>query len=109
MRLRTVDAELAVWVDSKSAWISLTSLARDPASREPCHLETSKPVPKNAAALPPRVLIRDLNQTVTMMEAGRECHVVELPQFRDSDRDRLLLFLERAAARVTVSPEQRKR
>jgi hypothetical protein len=87
MRLRTIDAELAVWADGKDAWVVLTSFAREADTRAPCHVEGSQPIPKKAAELPPKVLIAGLNQSVTMMEAGRECHVVELPQFREADRD----------------------
>jgi hypothetical protein len=109
MRLRTVDAELAVWADGKEAWVVLTSFAREADTRAPCHLEGSQPIPKMAAELPPKVLIARLNQSVTMMEAGRECHVVELPQFREADRGRLIDFLARAHARLTVSEPRPKR
>jgi hypothetical protein len=109
MRRRTVDAELAVWAERKEAWVVLTSLAREADTRAPCHLEGSQPIPKKSAELPAKVLIARLNQALTMMEATRECHVVQLPQFREEDRERLIDFLARAHARLAVSEPQPKR
>jgi hypothetical protein len=102
-RFSTVDADLAIRVGRKGASIVLTSRARDPASREPCHLETWKPIPRHAAALPARVLVRRLNQVVTMMEAARECHVAGLPQLEPGDGEHVVRFLTQAPGQLQAT------